>query len=578
MQHNAPAAPAVRDLLERVLRSETFARSDRARKLLNYLVEREQAGDAERLKGFAIAMDVFGKDSDFDPSTDAVVRVQAGRLRELLTQYYAGEGADDKLRITIPRGGYVPSYHALSNSDCDKAARPTDDLEKAEGQVPAEVLTAEPKQGGAIVIRQVRLFWAAMAAVIAMLAFIVYRMALPAAEAPADVLASGETAVATAAIATVPTETIPTVFVDAAPDSPQALRVAQQFRMALAGFDTVRLIGRVPDRTAPGIGYSFAFHFLDGPTPGSVNIEFGNVQTGRVLLTRTLEPADLDAAHIGDRVADLLSSVIPVSGILYGFLDEIGSGSELVKCLLLNDGYYLEPGKDAHRAAYSCLETLANADAKSPIVYAELAALHMEAVTDRYEYPAGASTEKAMSLALRAVKMGPTSPAAHRALGYINSRTGERAESIRWMKKAYELNIYDLSMASSYAYSLIFTGDYAAGQPIIQRAVEAASAHPSWWDYGLFLAAFMNGDLERAAQATDPLAMTKRSHYLAARLIAAAVEGDVKAATALSAEIAERYPKFAANPRATFQAANYPPDLTDRLVEALRAAGLGGAS
>ena len=110
LQHATPAAPAVRETLERLLASETFGRSERARKLLRYLVEREQAGEADRLKGFSIAMDVFGKDGDFDSSTDAVVRVQAGRLRELLQHYFANEGIAEPVRIAIPRGGYVPSY------------------------------------------------------------------------------------------------------------------------------------------------------------------------------------------------------------------------------------------------------------------------------------------------------------------------------------------------------------------------------------------------------------------------------------------------------------------------------------
>ncbi|TGU42533.1 hypothetical protein EN795_35260, partial [bacterium M00.F.Ca.ET.152.01.1.1] len=100
----------MRETLERLLASETFGRSERARRLLRYLVEREQAGEADRLKGVSIAMDVFGKDGDFDASTDAVVRVQAGRLRELLDQYFANEGIAEPVRIAIPRGGYVPSY------------------------------------------------------------------------------------------------------------------------------------------------------------------------------------------------------------------------------------------------------------------------------------------------------------------------------------------------------------------------------------------------------------------------------------------------------------------------------------
>ena len=113
MRHDPPAAPAVRDELERILSSETFKRSERARELLSYLVAREQLGEAERLKGYAIAVDVFGKDSEFDSSTDAVVRVQAGRLRELLTQYYAAEGRSDPIRLVIPRGSYVPAYEGM---------------------------------------------------------------------------------------------------------------------------------------------------------------------------------------------------------------------------------------------------------------------------------------------------------------------------------------------------------------------------------------------------------------------------------------------------------------------------------
>ena len=105
-----PPAALVRAALAKILASDTFARSERSREFLRYLVEREQAGESERLKGYAIGIDVFGRDAGFDPATDAVVRVQAGRLRELLGQYYETEGADAPIRILIPRGGYVPIY------------------------------------------------------------------------------------------------------------------------------------------------------------------------------------------------------------------------------------------------------------------------------------------------------------------------------------------------------------------------------------------------------------------------------------------------------------------------------------
>ncbi len=66
-----PPATEVREALERMLASETFGRSERARRLLRYLVEKDLAGEAGQLKGISIAIDVFGKDEAFDASTDA---------------------------------------------------------------------------------------------------------------------------------------------------------------------------------------------------------------------------------------------------------------------------------------------------------------------------------------------------------------------------------------------------------------------------------------------------------------------------------------------------------------------------
>lgn len=89
----------------------------------------------------------------------------------------------------------------------------------------------------------------------------------------------------------------------------------------------------------------------------------------------------------------------------------------------------------------------------------------------------------------------------------------------------------------------------------------------------------MEHDGDRAARAAASLTTTAaKSHYLAARLISAKATGDDKARQEVLDELVARFPKFAADPRDAFAARNYPPDLTDRLVAALRDAGLGGGS
>ncbi|TIU95804.1 MAG: hypothetical protein E5W09_19700 [Mesorhizobium sp.] len=540
MQHATPAAPAVRETLERLLASETFGRSERARKLLRYLVEREQAGEADKLKGFSIAMDVFGKDGDFDPSTDAVVRVQAGRLRELLQHYFANEGVAEPIRIAIPRGGYVPSYEL-------NAIR-----------LPAEPAPKEHTEPAPSLLRHLQFFWLAIALVIAMLGVLILRQGSGALLAGSDAAPTIENAVATGSIAPwAPIETLPLVYIAVKTNSAEAARVAASLRAGLSGFDTVNFIGRdadgPPDPVTDAI--SFVFDVLPGPTAGDVTLELQSVATGRVLLSRNLTAADSTPSTVEDSVAGILSSAVPASGTIYNYIEQSGLQTGLTECLLLNDKYYLDQGAKTHEAAYRCLENLINRDAKSSLVYSELTTLHLEAATDHYAYPAGATIEQAMSLARRAVQMGPTSPYAHRAYGYLNSRLGNSEESIRWMHKAYELNPYDLSMAAAYAYGLIFAGRYREGTPILAHAAETSSAHPTWWDYGLFVGQFMAGDMNKAALASDALQATPtKSHYLAARLIGAKATGRNQLANELADEMTVKFPKFTADPRATFVA------------------------
>ena len=571
----------MRETLERLLASETFARSERARDLLRYLVEREQAGEADRLKGFSIAMDVFGKDADFDSATDAVVRVQAGRLRDLLQQYFAAEGAGEPIRIVVPRGSYVPVYE--TNSAPTEAPRtdvqPRHAPERPQRRVPA--LTGAPAAAAAPpLMRQIQFFWLAIALVVAMLGVLIVRQGnvLSASTAAPEV----ETSVATGSIdAATAMESLPVIYLAVKAAGPEADRVAAALRAGLSGFDTIDFIGRAigADRDRAADGISFVYELRPGPMAGDIAIELQSVATGRVLLSRTLSRADTAPGAVEDRVAGMLSATAPASGAIYTAIQQSGQQTGLIRCLLLNEAYYLDQNAASHETAYRCLEALAERSAKSSLVYSELASLQLEAVTDRYSYPPDASMEKASALAHKAVQRGATSPNAHRAYGYLNARLGKSEDSIRWMRKAYELNTYDLSMAAAYAYGLIFAGRYAEGTPIIARAVEASSGHPTWWDFGLFVGAFMQGDMERAGSAASALTTTAaKSHYLAARLIASNVTGDDRTRRAILAELTTDFPRFAANPRQIFIERKYPADLVDRLVEALHDAGLGSAT
>lgn len=96
--------------LEKILASVGFASSPRQQRLLTYLVKSTLAGQASRLKGYTIGVEVFDRGSDFDPNLDAIVRVEVARLRGKLRDYYDADGRGDPLRIELAKGGYAPTF------------------------------------------------------------------------------------------------------------------------------------------------------------------------------------------------------------------------------------------------------------------------------------------------------------------------------------------------------------------------------------------------------------------------------------------------------------------------------------
>ena len=111
---NDPIPPAdIQAQLERIVSSPGFAAAGRGTRFLRYVVEQTLAGNGEALKEFSLGVEVFDRGETYDPRIDSSVRVEAGRLRTKLDEYYNGEGKLDEIRISLPRGGYVPQFARL---------------------------------------------------------------------------------------------------------------------------------------------------------------------------------------------------------------------------------------------------------------------------------------------------------------------------------------------------------------------------------------------------------------------------------------------------------------------------------
>ena len=94
-----------------LVNSQALHSSESLCKLLRYLADHALQNPGSPVKEYQIATEVFGRTADFDSHLDSTVRVQAGRLRIKLAEYYASEGANDPVIVELPKGSYSLSLH-----------------------------------------------------------------------------------------------------------------------------------------------------------------------------------------------------------------------------------------------------------------------------------------------------------------------------------------------------------------------------------------------------------------------------------------------------------------------------------
>ena len=107
-----------RQILERVLASRTFSRSDQLRRFLRYVCEKEIAGRASEINEYSVAVDALGRGANYSPADDSSVRTRAHALRQKLHEYYEVEESEAAVRIDIAKGSYYPHF-LLREPDLD---------------------------------------------------------------------------------------------------------------------------------------------------------------------------------------------------------------------------------------------------------------------------------------------------------------------------------------------------------------------------------------------------------------------------------------------------------------------------
>jgi hypothetical protein len=110
--------------IDKLIKSHSLHSSESLCKLLRYLAEHSLDHPGIALKEYQIATEVLGRPSGFDPQSDSTVRVQAGRLRVKLAEYYAHEGPDDPILVEIPKGSYALTFQLRAAKSGVQTASP----------------------------------------------------------------------------------------------------------------------------------------------------------------------------------------------------------------------------------------------------------------------------------------------------------------------------------------------------------------------------------------------------------------------------------------------------------------------
>jgi hypothetical protein len=120
--------------VDRILGSALFRRSHKLAAFLKFICEQQQLGKADTINEQRIGTEVFGRTEGYHMGEDSIVRSQARFLRQRLEEYYATEGREEPVRLTIPKGSYVPEFHFREAAEAGAL--------KVETPVPAAVVPA----------------------------------------------------------------------------------------------------------------------------------------------------------------------------------------------------------------------------------------------------------------------------------------------------------------------------------------------------------------------------------------------------------------------------------------------------
>jgi TolB-like protein len=592
----AGPSPSERHLqMERILANPTFQASPRRRRLLRYVVEETLNGRGDLLKGYPIAFAVFDRDQSFDPQSDPVVRLEARRLRRDLDCYYAGAGSHDRIRISIPRGGYIPRFewmeggagprpvHSSATTGAPVIALPA---RLAEPDIHPAALPFDPPETRDTSPHQWHPGWRNVAAFLTLLACVAAGAWIwNTHDQGPDAMARGPTLIV-----------LPFEALSAGEDDRfLASGLTQQLITNLMRFDTLRLYSLPAsfaqdanaDPTNLGRRLAVAYVVKGSLRSNNETVRVGaqliDASSGQVLWSETYDRA-MTASALLNVQDELAASIATLLGQPYGvvnndaadrLVDNSTPSMPSYACMLRAYAYRRTFQTELYGPVRACLQEAIQRDPGYASGWAMLGWMHLDAVRFEMEPTEKFESEfaQAFTAARRAVELNPKSVLALQALSSINYYSGNYDEAERLQRQALALNPNDPDTLAQLGWRLAARGNWQEGLPYLQRAIDRTVNPPGWYFNLISVYAYLHGDYPAALESAERSTADGSGMSWSFVAIAEGALGNKEAARQALAEMAARSPSLARDPAAGYRRHQPTESIIDSLVEGLRKAG-----
>ena len=532
---NPELADAVREHLERVLRAEKFEASERNRRFLRHVVEEALAGRANRIKAYSIATVALGRGEDFDPQIDPIVRIEAHRLRRALAYYYMTAGKEDRIRIDIPKGSYVPAF--VSVDDADPGPGPVVEKEKVPEKKPATGPGGPPT-------------------------ILVTPFEAEFDQAAYPNLTRGLTRQVVAGLSR---------FAD----------------LTVLGSDTTFAFSSLNEAEKDALGKQVDLIVAGGCglSGGRFSIEafLVDAKTNQVVWGETFE-RDLrpdDIVSVRDEIANRIVRTLAQSyGVIFSRnVREIEGRPprDLLsyQCVMSFYQYARTFDRTMYQDVRGCLEKTV---ARSPD-YAEAHACLSQICSDGYRFnfvPQAEQREnldRSVELARRAIALAPRSSRGHHALALAYWFLGDVPGSLDAFETALDLNPNATEVMADLGQRYVLLGEWDKGVPLVEESYRRNPGQPGTYRIGLSLFHFAH---DRYAEALVEARKIRAPHLVfghIAEAIALAGMGRQKEAAPCIGRIEEIDPRFLGRAGEDLIARHVHPELAMKIIRMLRLAG-----